>query len=174
MAEISQLPVEGVAIFPNRPTEPADLAFFRMKEAGETAQQSGLARAIGPQQLQCLPGWQRETQPAQQMPVAAPQMQVANFEHDVPSSVHGADGGNRTHTPLREADFKSAASTSSATSAPERCFRPNVNLNRFSSIQCSFRDLRRSPCTTISVHATDTDPLPAAAFPCAPGPCRPT
>ena len=30
--------------------------------------------------------------------------------------IGGADGGNRTRTPLKEADFKSAASTSSATS----------------------------------------------------------
>jgi hypothetical protein len=30
---------------------------------------------------------------------------------------HGADGGTRTHTPFQEADFKSAASTSFATSA---------------------------------------------------------
>ncbi len=31
----------------------------------------------------------------------------------------GTEGGNRTHTPLRESDFESDASTNSATSADQ-------------------------------------------------------
>src|SRR5688572_26699292 len=68
------------------------------------------------------------------MAIAAPQVQVCYFEqvvivfvkHEDKGADHagcanrrGADGGNRTHTSLRKADFKSAASASFATSA---CF----------------------------------------------------
>ncbi len=48
-----------------------------MQEARDTAQQRGLAGAIGPQQLQRLPTRDSvKLQPSQQMPLAAPQMQV--------------------------------------------------------------------------------------------------
>src|SRR3546814_13994535 len=50
-------------------------------------------------------------------PLGQGRAQVAEQRAGRPRSGLGADGGSRTRTPLRETDFKSAASTGFATSA---------------------------------------------------------
>ncbi len=52
------------------------------------------------------------------------------FKSDVLWNVkreNGASGGNRTHTPVREPDFESGASTSSATEARGRAYMMYFN-----------------------------------------------
>ncbi len=101
-----------------RPACPAS-ASAPPRHAGSPRQQRSsevLPVPLGHSSCSACPARQREAQAAQQVPVAAPEVQVTDFEH-VSLGVHGADGGTRTHTPFRKADFKSAASTSFATSA---------------------------------------------------------
>src|SRR5690606_38767810 len=115
VAQVGQCPVKARPVLAHGVAFPMDAALFGMQEAGQAAQQRGLAGAIGPQQLQQLAAAQLEIEAAQQMSIAAPEMQLSYVEQRVVS--RGADGGTRTHTSSRKADFKSAASTGFATSA---------------------------------------------------------
>src|SRR6476660_8802381 len=53
-------------------------------------------------------------------PAFAGLLLISGLCRDVVKLFHGAEGGTRTHTLLRAADFESAASTDSATSARTR------------------------------------------------------
>ena len=52
VAQVGQVPVEGIAVGAHGLPVPAASALLGVQEAGEAAQQRGLAGAVGPEQLQ--------------------------------------------------------------------------------------------------------------------------
>ena len=59
---------------------PAHPPLLRVHQAGDGAQQAGLARPVGSGQLQALPLGELELHAAQHMAFAAPQVQIFDLE----------------------------------------------------------------------------------------------
>src|SRR5262249_55517389 len=87
----------------------------RIEQSRDRAQQRGLAGAVLAGEQHALSGVGGKAHAAQHMAIAAPQVKARDAQHA--RIRYGAPGRNRTGMALRPTDFKSVASTSSATGA---------------------------------------------------------
>ena len=114
--EISELGVEFIAALARRCAAPEHLPFLGIEQSGDSADQGGLASAVLPRKQYAFAGAALETHAAQHMTIATPQVDAVNSQHGIDIGF-GAPGRNRTGMALRPTDFKSVASTNSATGA---------------------------------------------------------
>jgi hypothetical protein len=71
MRQVAQAAVIGRTGLAQRHAVPGDRTFGGRRQAGQQAQQAGLAAAIGPAQPDDLAALEREVEPAEKQPVAA-------------------------------------------------------------------------------------------------------
>ena len=92
MREVAQRAAPGGAGLPQRHLTPGDGALGRRRQAGQQAQQAGLAAAVGAAQPDDLAGTELEIQPTEKQPVAAATGKTAGRERGA-GRLHSEMGG---------------------------------------------------------------------------------
>src|SRR6185437_4012034 len=93
MPQVGELGVEGVHVLADVLPAPGDLSTLRVRESAGRAQQSRLARAVRPRELQALPRPHPKAPPPQHVMIAAPEMHVLPLETEIGHDPHFEPGG---------------------------------------------------------------------------------